>query len=320
MSDKVFLGNLVGDFEKSEPLRKISRVNIVVDSETMVTAGDDSGRTIEVTNPWATQAMANELLARLRDVDYKPYSATNALIDPAAEIGDGVTVAGIYAPLDVLNTTFDAACVAQIGAPEGDEIDDEYPYTAKNDRDITRKIAYTRSLITKTANDITLRVESLDKAYSEVKVTLDGVTVTDQSGTTKIKGSSIETKTLYVDAANISGTLTAVTVDSSTIKGSTFASLLDANGNVGGEIKMQYLYDGWVAGGIRLDDQGAGTADESRHRMYVYTDTVLGTPFALKLKSAGNMSISSDSSVFIKSGQIHLNGTVYINGVPLNIA
>lgn len=320
MSDKLYIGRRVGDFEKSEQPEKISRVNLIVDSETMYTSGNDKGRTIEVTNPWGTQAMADDILASVGSVSYKPFSASDALVDIAAELGDGVTVGGVYTTLAEYNFDINELCAARIGAPKSDEIDDEYPYKSQYQRVIDRKLAYTRSLITKTASEISLRVESLGSDYSELKVTLDGVTVTDQSGTTLIKGSSIETDTLRVNAANVDGTLTAVTVNSSTIKGSTFASLLDANGNVGGEIKMQYLYDGWVAGGIRLDDQGAGTADESQYRMYVYTDTVLGTPFALKLKSAGNMSLSSDSSVYIKSGQIHLNGTVYINGVPLNIA
>lgn len=63
-----------------------------------------------------------------------------------------------------------------------------------------------------------LKVEGIDGKYTEVKTTLDGLTVTDQSGTTKIKGSSIETGSITADkidatnlkvaATNITGSLT----------------------------------------------------------------------------------------------------------------
>lgn len=58
-----------------------------------------------------------------------------------------------------------------------------------------------------------LKVEGIDGKYTEVKTTLDGLTVTDQSGTTKIKGSSIETgsiaaKSISADKLNLTGAIT----------------------------------------------------------------------------------------------------------------
>src|SRR5699024_8633493 len=43
---------------------------------------------------------------------------------------------------------------------------------------------------------------------TKVSVTLDGLTVTDGSGTTRIKGDRIETENLFIKAANITGSLT----------------------------------------------------------------------------------------------------------------
>lgn len=54
---------------------------------------------------------------------------------------------------------------------------------------------------------IGLSIQGLDEQYTALAVTLGGVTITDNSGVTKIKGSSIETDSLYVNAANIRGTL-----------------------------------------------------------------------------------------------------------------
>lgn len=56
---------------------------------------------------------------------------------------------------------------------------------------------------------ISMEVKSVDDRYTALKATIDGVTVSDEDGTTLIKGSSIQTDTLYVNAANINGTLTA---------------------------------------------------------------------------------------------------------------
>ena len=58
-----------------------------------------------------------------------------------------------------------------------------------------------------------LKVDGTDDKYTELKTTVDGVTITDQSGTTKIKGSSIETDSIDTDAiradqVNLTGAIT----------------------------------------------------------------------------------------------------------------
>lgn len=205
---KIYLGPKCESLDYSQ-LTPITRVNLVLDNDTMYTAGDDTGRTLEVECLWATQAMCNSILAQVGNKSYTAFTATQALLDPAAELGDSVTVGGVYGIIGNMNTTLDALCPSEISAPGGDEIDDEYPYKSASDRQMQRELAKIRSSITKTAEEITLRVEEVEDDYTELKVTLDGVTITDSTGTTKIKGSSIETSTLYVDAAHINGTLSA---------------------------------------------------------------------------------------------------------------
>jgi hypothetical protein len=65
------------------------------------------------------------------------------------------------------------------------------------------------SKLSKTDEQILLEVHGVDGKITELLVTIDGVTVKDKYGTTLIKGSSIETDTLYVNAANVDGTLFA---------------------------------------------------------------------------------------------------------------
>lgn len=191
-----------------EPLLPVSKVILNVDSETCYISGDDSGSAIEQDCPWATQAMADSVLARLKGFVYRPFDGSSAILDPTVEMGDGITVGGIYTVLASMGRTFDPLFTATIGAPGSEELEDEYPYETKERKQTNRELARAYSLISKTAEEIRLEVNGLDGKYTALAVTIDGVTVTDSTGTTKIKGSSVETSTLKVNAANITGTLT----------------------------------------------------------------------------------------------------------------
>ena len=141
MSDKLYLGRQITDFSAPPKFSPYSRVTIWYDDENAYTAGDDTGRTLEVDCPWATQAMANNLLAAVSGYAYQPFSASGAILDPAAELGDGVTVNGIYSLLASIDTTADALDSADISAPGEEEVDHEYPYLSPQDRALKRKVA-----------------------------------------------------------------------------------------------------------------------------------------------------------------------------------
>lgn len=213
MSDRVYVGQMVSDLDIGEKPTRISRVNILVDSEHQYTAGDNTGRTLEKTVPWGSQAMADAILAAVKNYDYQPFTGTDALLDPAAEIGDGITVGGVYSVLAQKDIAFGKLTTTGIAAPSTDEIEDEYPYMSRAQRQEQRKLAQTRSLITKTADEIRLAIEATDGRVSELSVTLDGVTIKDESGQTRIKGSSIDTNSIAAnsiraDQVQLTGSIT----------------------------------------------------------------------------------------------------------------
>ena len=216
MSDKYYVGGDITSFSDNGKYKPISRVTLLVDDENSLTAGDDTGMEIIASCPHATQPMVNALLQAMKGYQYQAYEAGAANIDPAAELGDGVTVGGIYSPLSKLSD--DGRGYAGISSPGEAEMEDEYPAEGYITQEFNRKIAETRSTITKTSEEIMLKVEGIDGKYTEVKTTLDGLTVTDASGTTKINGSSIKTDNLYVAAANITGTLTADQIQTGSIR------------------------------------------------------------------------------------------------------
>lgn len=229
MSDKLFVGLGVTSVEDNGTLPPISRVTLMVDDNNAITAGDDTGREIIADCPFATQEMVNAILARLKGYQYHAYTASDAGIDPAVELGDAVTVGGIYSVVSRIED--DGTGYPSIAAPGEAELEDEYPSVGPVTQTFNRQISETRSLISKTSEEIRLLVEDeineistsfsvqigkisarVDDAEGSIEVvinTIDGLTVTDGSGTTKIKGDRVETENLYVNAANISGTLTA---------------------------------------------------------------------------------------------------------------
>lgn len=260
MSDKVYIGQNAAELDYGDTLTRISRVNLSVDSDHIYTSGDDTGRTLEVDCPWGSQEMADSILAKVSAVDYQPYTAGDALLDPAAEIGDGVTIGGIYSVISGASTDFDKMCASGISAPESDEIDDEYPYEVSAQRAIERKLAYTRSLISKTSEQILLQVDNelegmsssfsvelgkitarVDDAEYSIEVAisvLDGLTITDSSGTTKIKGSSIETNSITADQIDTSTLVVGENIqmsDSATIQ-MTHGCLGEVTGSTGTDI------------------------------------------------------------------------------------
>ena len=200
---------------KSQP---ISGIELMVDEKNMYFAGNDNGYVMTIDCPYGTQEMANDLLAKAKGFEYQGFTAEQVILPPETELGDGVTVAGIYGMVARRSFKFTPGMTSNIEAPRELEVQHEYKYSSPQQRKTERQIAEARSTFTKTAEEITLKVEGLDGKYTKVKTTLDGLTITDQSGTTRIKGSSIATGSitadkidatnLQVDAANITGSLT----------------------------------------------------------------------------------------------------------------
>lgn len=229
MSDKTFVGLDITGFENTGKYRPVSRVTLMVDDENVYTAGDDTGLELTASCPHATQKMVNALLAQLQGYQYQSFTADAANLDPAAELGDGVTVNGVYSIISQLDD--DGRGFPDISSPGEVALEEEYPAAGPMTQEFNRQLADTRSQITKTAEEIQLLVESeindlsssftvqldnitgrvngLDGEFAELSLTLDGLTVTDSTGKTVINGSMIQTSNLYVNAANISGTLQA---------------------------------------------------------------------------------------------------------------
>nr|DAZ57626.1 MAG TPA: hypothetical protein [Caudoviricetes sp.] len=332
-------------FSDNGQYKPISRVTLLLDDENSLTAGDDTGMEITASCPHATQAMVNALLQRMKGYRYQAYEAGAANIDPAAELGDGVNVGGVYSPLSRIAD--DGRGYADIASPGELEMDDEYPSGGYIKQEFDRKIAQTRSLITKTSEAIMLKVEGIDGKYTEVKTTLDGLTVTDASGTTKINGSSIKTDNLYVDAANIKGTLTADQIQTGSIRvgdlkdGSNYATKTYVDNNAGlnaNEVNsaIATYIDGTSITAQKLRGQTVELLANSNTKVgelsLVETNVDYGVGIktlygGIKLESATNVYLKasgpyggfitlSNNIVSLGGGELYIGSQMYGNSLP----
>ena len=143
--DRIFLRQAAKSIKESPEYLPYSKVRIIVgeDSDGMqlvYEAGDDTFRTLEIQNPWGTQEIANAILSKIQGYAYKPYKVDGAILNPAAEIGDAVSVGGVYSFISSQDTMFSARMTANIAAPEDGDIDHEYPYEVSEYKEINRKI------------------------------------------------------------------------------------------------------------------------------------------------------------------------------------
>ena len=223
MSDKLFVGLGVTSVEDNGTLPPISRVTLMVDDNNAITAGDDTGREIVADCPFATQEMVNAILSRLKGYQYHAYTASDAGIDPAVELGDAVTVGGIYSVVSRIED--DGTGYPSIAAPGEAELEDEYPSVGPVTQTFNRQLAETRSLISKTSEEILLKVENeLEGLSSSFSVQLQQIQsqVTGLNGQVSSITQKVDNITLSVSngstSSSISLSVGGVTVSSQTIQ------------------------------------------------------------------------------------------------------
>lgn len=149
------------------------------------TAGDDTGTTLEITNEWGTQKMAEAILKKIQGWRYQPYKAGGTSIDPSAEIGDAVTISDIYGGIFAKKTTYGKYIRTDLEAPSKEEVEHEFQVQSPTDRQYARFTSDVRSKLTIQAEAIEARVEKVHGKTTESfwwSLQSDGWSVGNQSG------------------------------------------------------------------------------------------------------------------------------------------
>ena len=181
--DSVFLGANAASFERKGESQAISKITLVVDEENFYSAGDDTGYELTADCPWATQAMADALLTAMRGRTITAYAAGSALLDISAELGDGITVNGVYSEIGKMDITCDLMDTADVSSDVAGDVEQEYATVGSLTQTVNRVRKSVTELIVE-AGQITAHITDVQKEL-ESQITLTAESLTSQITDTK---------------------------------------------------------------------------------------------------------------------------------------
>ena len=171
--DRTSIGKKAESLDVLGKFSSISKVEVNVTENLFYEAGDSSGRTLTIDCPFGTQEMADNLLAMLEGFYYQPYEARKAILDPAFEIGDGVTVGNVYGGIFSIHQKCGPLHLADLSAPADEEIDHEYKFTPSSERKIERRLNNMESELSVQAGEISAKVDRQGGDPSSVSWLMD---------------------------------------------------------------------------------------------------------------------------------------------------
>lgn len=213
-------------------------------------AGDRSGKVLEITNEWGSQAQADAIYRKIRGFRYQPYKATGTTIDPSVEIGDAVTVADTYGGVFLRATDY-RDTTSDLEAPSNEEIEHEFQIQSPTNRQYERFTRSVRSSLTITATKIAAEVEAREEADKAIRATLSVQADAIEARVTKEGGNSSSFGWKLLDNSwTVSGNGKNIfTVDRNGAK--VDGEIRATSGKIGGfDIQKDYLsYNGQTWGG-----------------------------------------------------------------------
>lgn len=162
-------------FDKAEQFDGFSKVVIIVSDEIEYSSGNDTGRTLTLNCPWGTQEIADNILQSIKGFQYQPMTANGALVDPSAEIGDGISANGVYSGIYSLGIKFNSNFPSDISAPSDEEIDEEFPYKSSLERTVERQNKEVRASLSIQADRITQEVRERQAQAEEFRATFEEI-------------------------------------------------------------------------------------------------------------------------------------------------
>ena len=235
MNGSVYVGQKALSLTEYEKTAPISGVILWVDDENCYEAGDETGTVIEQDCPYATQEMANNLLSTLQGYSYQGLEANGAKVSPIAELGDGLAVSGLYTQLAYQNIRFSTGEVMDVSAPGSNETLHEYKTDGETTKQFNHQIAETRSIISKTSEEILLQVENeLEGLSASFSVQLDSIT-------SQITGLNGQVSTIQQTVGSITTQITGINGEISSLE-QTATSLQTQIRNAQGDISSIEQY------------------------------------------------------------------------------
>lgn len=302
----------VSTLNTSPALDPVSRVTVVLGTdsdgtEVAYTSGTDTGRELRAVCPWGTQAIADDLIDTLGGYVYQPFEATDALLDPAAELGDEVSVGNVASIIMSASTLYDALYTSDIGAPQDEEIDHEYPYEARQNREIKQSLAATSAQLRVDVDSIESEVSGkIDEQEAKTLISqgINGITLAASAGSNQ-STVSIEADGITVDSAVVR--FSNIVANSVSADGITTGTINAANQtlNLKGSLKI-YTPDGTLVGEVGGHEdavlRAAWLTDRTNRATFIAVESSSGTK--------GTAIIGGDE-IQLRMGPIRLDGSAH---------
>lgn len=279
-----------------------SGVEIIVDDETSIFVGNRTDRVLTIENPWGTQEQATAILAALQanGFQYQPYAASGAILNPAAEIGDGITISDTYSGIYKIGRNYSSLMSADLEAPQDEELDHEYPYEPKQDRIYRRQIADAKAQISITQDQISAEVIRATNAESSLQ---SNITQTANSITASVLAKSGGSSSSFGwTLTNSSWTLTS--------SGKTVFKATSSGVEVNGKITATSgTIGGFTIGSSSLYN-GMNNINSTANGVYVGTNGIAVGGGKFKVTSSGSVSAAN----------MTLTGTLNVGGSTITAA
>ena len=219
--DSVFLGRNASSFRRRGQTGTITKVTLVVDEENFFSAGDDTGDELTADCAWATQDMADAVLAQVGGKQIPGFTADEALLDISTEVGDGLTVCDTYSVAASIESTLDLMDTASVALSVSGDVEQEYAVAGS----IERKIARVRKSVTQLtvkAGEISAEITNVENELSNrIDLTASGMDAKIEDAKNGLKNEI--TATANSLSANISATDGRVTALSASLDSMTLS-------------------------------------------------------------------------------------------------
>ena len=148
-AEYAFLGMAVKKFTTSPALQPVSAVAIESPDGTVASAGTLTGYTLKGDCDFAsTDGIADLCLEKTRGHVYKPFEATGAVLDPAAEVGDLVIINGKSYQMMSIEWNLGKHPRAKISAPFEQEVDHEFTIISREAKTYRKSLKATEEKLT----------------------------------------------------------------------------------------------------------------------------------------------------------------------------
>lgn len=261
------------------------------------------GNVLEVNLPGGSQAKAQAILdsLKLRGYRYQPFNSERTITDPAVEIGDYVTANGTDGIVMSYDITHSRLMAPTLRAPFDEEVNHEFKFETRQQREYRRETAYTRSRLSINADAIVAevaRATSSEGALSaRLVVQADEINakVSKTGGAASSFGWRLTDSSWSLYSGN--KTVLKATKDGIEVEGRiTATSGYIGTESSGFEIGSRYIRNGMLS-----------LNDTENYGVYIGTDGISLGGGRFKVDSAGNLTASSGTF----SGNVYAGNIKY---------